>query len=733
MVAQTPRMGTRTSKKAGFLGSGDVSPAEKLRCAESDQRGRRGEFVMEPIDVAHQAFQALVGEIDIYKDSIKTESDTRLKVIDKVLDEVLLWPLRETLTEPETTSGFIDYSCTVDGRSRLIVEAKRDDRSLGCENRQAKRGYKIRGGVFNCLAAKEGISQAIRYCGEKNAELACVTNGHEWIVFRGNRLGDGRDTRDGMAFTFPDLAAIDQNFAFFYNLLSYEAATSLSYRPYFQEAEGQPIRLTVFNKALRPQGSAKFIRNTELASDLGSLMSKFFDRLTGDVDEDLLEACFVETKESQHADRQLARISEDLIRTIHDLETTDADQLTRLIRSVTEAHRHEFVVIVGTKGSGKSTFISRFFNSVLPSEVAKDLVVIKLDLKGSTGDSAAIVGWLDDLLLQEAENSVFSSAPTYDQLRGIFYDEYVRLRVGSWANQYKNDREGFRQKFGEWMEDERQRRPHVYIEGMLRFVVRSERKIPVIVFDNADHFDIGFQQQVYQYARSLYEKTVCLIVLPITDRTSWQLSKHGALQSFDHQAFFLPTPSAEQIIRKRIDFLELRIKKEREKPSNRYFVKQGIYLSIEDIANFTRTLQRVFLQTSIISSMIGDLANHDVRRALNLTRSFVMSPHLEIEDLISAYIAGTAVEVPLFRATRALVRGQYDIYPVGQNDYVQNLFALNSDLTTTPLLGARILQMLSDVPVNERNEALVEVDQVVGYFSSAGVEARRQTCGSTRC
>jgi GTPase SAR1 family protein len=382
------------------------------------------------------------------------------------------------------------------------------------------------------------------------------------------------------------------------------------------------------------------------------------------------------------------------------------------------------VVIVGTKGSGKSTFISRFFNSVLPSEVAKDLVVIKLDLKGSTGDSAAIVGWLDDLLLQEAENSVFSSAPTYDQLRGIFYDEYVRLRVGSWANQYKNDREGFRQKFGEWMEDERQRRPHVYIEGMLRFVVRSERKIPVIVFDNADHFDIGFQQQVYQYARSLYEKTVCLIVLPITDRTSWQLSKHGALQSFDHQAFFLPTPSAEQIIRKRIDFLELRIKKEREKPSNRYFVKQGIYLSIEDIANFTRTLQRVFLQTSIISSMIGDLANHDVRRALNLTRSFVMSPHLEIEDLISAYIAGTAVEVPLFRATRALVRGQYDIYPVGQNDYVQNLFALNSDLTTTPLLGARILQMLSDVPVNERNEALVEVDQVVGYFSSAGVEAR---------
>ncbi len=57
-------------------------------------------------------------------------------------------------------------------------------------------------------------------------------------MFRGNRLGDGRDTRDGMAFIFPDLKAIDENFSFFYNLLSYEAVDSVSYRPYFQEAEG---------------------------------------------------------------------------------------------------------------------------------------------------------------------------------------------------------------------------------------------------------------------------------------------------------------------------------------------------------------------------------------------------------------------------------------------------------------------------------------------------------------
>jgi GTPase SAR1 family protein len=680
---------------------------------------------LEPIDAGHEALESLYGDIANLKHSIHTEADTRLKVIDRVLQDVLLWPLANIFAEPATLSGFVDYSCTMDGRSRLIVEAKNDDRPLGCQGRQVNRGYKLRGGVFTLAAAKEGINQAIRYCGEKNAELACVTNGHEWIVFRGNRLGDGTDTREGVALVFPDLEAIQKHFNLFYNLLSYEASRSLAFRPYFQAAEGQPVRLVVFHKALRPQGSAKFRRPSPLATDLGSLLSKFFDRLTGEADDDLPEACFVETKESQHADHQLARIAESLVRNIRDLQTAEADELTRLIKNVTEARRHEFVVIVGTKGSGKSTFISRFFHTVIPKAIAKELVVIKLDLKGSTGDGSTLVGWLDDNLLAESERSIFTDGvPTYDQLRGIFFDSYTRLKSGTWAKKYEQDPDRFRMDFGEWMEDQRQRRPHDYIEGMLRFVVKSQQKVPVIIFDNADHFDIDFQQSVYQYARSIYEKTICLIVLPITDRTSWQLSKHGAIQSFDHQSFFLPTPSTDEVIRKRIEFLEERIANEAQRPEDRYFLRQGIYLSITDIANFTRTLQRVFLQTSLISADIGDLANHDVRRALHLTRNFATSPHLKIEDLISAYVAGTAVQVPRFRAVRALVRGQHDIYPVGQNDFVQNLFALHTDIGTTPLLGVRILQLLADAPTNERNEALLRVDQITEYFASAGVDSQ---------
>jgi GTPase SAR1 family protein len=679
---------------------------------------------VEPLDAAFERFRTLHAEVAAYINSIETEADTRLKVINRVLVEVLGWPYAELMTEEHADGGYADYICKVSGRSRLIVEAKRDGRSLGCEGRPSGAPFKLSGPVFRSEAAQEGLTQAIRYCGSKSAELAIVTNGREWIVFRGNRLGDGLDTSDGMAFVFPNLVAVEEKFSLFYSLASYDSGRTFAYRPYFQEAEGQPIRTSVFHKSYRPQGSAHFLPGGELAADVDKIMASFFQRLTGDQDPNLIELCFVETSESLHAEHQLAKIAETVIDRIRSLDTGSGLALTELIARVRGANQHEFVLIVGTKGAGKSTFISRFFKKVLPRATAQHCAVVRIDLGTSDGDRDKLSGWLDASLLQAMEKSLFEDGPGFSELQGMFYDEYSRLRKGPWKELYESDRTAFRIKFGEKIETLRTTNPSDYIQGLIRFVVNSRLDLPVIVFDNADHFDIDYQQRVYQYARAIYEKAVCLIILPITDRTSWQLTKHGALQSFEHEALFLPTPPTDDIIRKRIDYIERQIEMERERPEDQYFTSRGITLSINDLAGFTRSLQRVFLQTSDVSRWIGDLANHDVRRTLNLARFLIASPHLKVDDLVRAHLSGTALDVPQWRITRALIRGHHDIYPVGQHDFVQNVFALNEDLATTPLLGVRLLQLLSDVPKTEHEGQTIEVGEVVAYFAGMDVENR---------
>ncbi len=670
---------------------------------------------MEPIDVAAERLRSLIAEVADYKDTIVSETDTRLKVVDRVLIEVLGWPRNEISTEPPAGSGYIDYKLTVGGLARFILEAKRDERALGLENRASGRAYKLDGPVFNASSSKEGIGQAIRYCGQKNAELACVTNGREWIIFRGSRLGDGRDTMEGYGFVFSSLEEVHANFVLFWDLLSREAVTEFGYRAHFQEAEGRPIRTHTFRSALRDPNSRHPLQHNPLSRDLDRVMTSFFQRLSGDTDPDLLAKCFVVTRDSQIADERLARISEDLMGRIRDLDTASGEQLTELIDRARTTQRNEFVIIVGTKGAGKSTFIDRFFRFVLPRHVLKDCVVARVNLADSEGDEASIATWLDRHLLEKMEEALFGNdVPTFDELQGMFYDEYQRRRDGTLQHLYERDKEAFKIDFGYHIERRREERPHEYIQRLVHNTVRSRKKIPCIIFDNADHFTIEFQERVFQYARSIYESEICLVIMPITDRTSWQLSSEGALRSFENESLFLPTPSPRTVLAKRIEFIESKLADEKQESGEGYFLARGIRLSITNLTAFSATLQAAFLKTGQVSLWIGNLANNDIRRCLDIAKNIVSSPHLEVHELLKAAIADSDIVVPRYKIKRALFKGQYDIYPVGVNSYVRNVYALD-EVETTPLLGLRILRLLRDAQKTDTSNPFVTYDHIIEY------------------
>ncbi|HSH81994.1 MAG TPA: hypothetical protein VLA19_26000 [Herpetosiphonaceae bacterium] len=116
---------------------------------------------MEPFDESFTRLDALIADIGSYGDTLQTEQDVRLKVIDPVFNRVLGWPLHAISTEDPAGDGFIDYKLTVDGFARLIVEAKRDSRSFELKGRAPGRSFKLNGAAFTADAAQQGIAQAI--------------------------------------------------------------------------------------------------------------------------------------------------------------------------------------------------------------------------------------------------------------------------------------------------------------------------------------------------------------------------------------------------------------------------------------------------------------------------------------------------------------------------------------------------------------------------------------------
>ncbi len=682
---------------------------------------------MEPIDVdidaAFQRFQNILRHVENIKETVITEQDTRLKVIDPILTQVLGWPLGEISTEDKAGNGFVDYKLTVNGFARLILEAKRDGKDLGIERQSSGRAFKLNGPVFSSPDVKQGIEQATKYCGQKNSELACVSNGREWVVFRGSRLGDGQDTMEGVAFVFSSLAAVTDSFKLFFDLLSYDSISKFQYRAYFQEAEGKPIRRFEFKRPLRSPESRKLLMHDRLSGDLDRVMTTFFRRLSGDNDPDLLTECFVVTRESEIADRTLARISEDLAGRIRDLDTQDADELTELIQRVKKTQRNEFVLLIGTKGAGKSTFIDRFFKNVLPERILRDCIICKVNLGDNEGDENALFEWLNQRLLETLENAIFGNEnPTFRDIQGMFFDDYRRWSKGTLRHLYERDRDGFRIEFGKHVERRREERPNEYIQRLLSHIGTIRKKLPCIIFDNADHFTIEFQEKVFQYARSLYERVLCLVIMPITDRTSWHMSREDALRSFENETLFLPTPSPKRVLERRITFIENKIREEKKEPGRRYFVGRGIHLSLEDLGKFSSVLQSVFLKTGSVSRWIGSLANGDIRQCLELAKEVSTSPHIGVEELLKLYVDESSFYTPVWKIRNAIIKGKYDIFPAGDNRFVQNIYWLDDETESSPLLGLRLLHLLRDRRRSGKGDNFITVNQTLEYFRAMQIE-----------
>lgn len=87
---------------------------------------------LDPIDKAYEIFSTLLPELKNNAESIITEQDTRLKIIDPIFIKVLQWAPFNISTEDPTGDGFIDYKFSINGFSKLIVEAKKILYHLGC-------------------------------------------------------------------------------------------------------------------------------------------------------------------------------------------------------------------------------------------------------------------------------------------------------------------------------------------------------------------------------------------------------------------------------------------------------------------------------------------------------------------------------------------------------------------------------------------------------------------------
>lgn len=675
------------------------------------------------IDNAFERFAALEAEIVAALDEEPNESDTRLKALDRILFQVLGWQHEAVFTEPSTDIGYIDYLLTVgERRNALVIEAKRVGLLAPATKVEEMAHVSLTGPVAKPLLP--AIRQAFDYATRMGVGVAAVTDGRAWLFFRASRT-DGKPPLEGKGILFPTLGSVRSRFDVFAELLSPFAVLNRRHLSHLNDAEGIKVGDAEQQYFVWDPRSARMRPRDPLATDASLLFSQFFSRLSDEQDREMLRECFVETNESRKADLEFQKIIQKVVNNISPQSTDKGGALQVELERAIASQRSDSVLLIGNKGSGKSTFIDRFFDTILPLSIKERCVLARIDLGDYHGAPERIVSWAILQLREALEKGVCSNdPPSYDDLQGIFYSEYQRWRNGARRPLYERDKDEFKIRFGEHMETRREQQPDEYVRLLLNWASRGQGKLPCLVFDNTDQFPVEIQDAVYQLAHSLESAAPVFNIVPITDRTVWQLSKAGALQSYSAKSFYLPVPEAKEIISRRVRFLKGKLGSERA-AAKAYFSKKGFQIEVNDLQMLAEAVEKVFVENDYVSGVIGRLGNFDIRRMLKLAERIFLSPEIRIDDIIRSKFGGPPVTSDKFRTHRALIKGEYDRFSEVENEFVSNLFQTNPQKPESPLLAFYVLWVLRQRWNSNRTDSIEaahwQVSELCDFFEHCGV------------
>lgn len=651
---------------------------------------------MKTLDEAYEAFQILHNEISSDQGNIITEEDAKLKIITRILTECLSWQFPDIGTERKHDNGFSDYLISTNTQNCLIVEAKRIGHVLvNVTDKAVQKNLKLNGpGLKSC---DEGISQAASYAQPLGAPVAILTDGEAWVIFKTSTPGE--NYKEKQAFVFPSLQAVSAKFSMFYDLISKNAFATKTYNQLFDELHHSRALLT--SPLVAPISSFQNIRlqRSQLAFALEPVFDNFFSRMTGEDDADLILECFVETKESRIADHSLEKMTARVLGNIDSQSSDVSTQLSKYISNAIELEAGESVFIVGPTGSGKSTFIDRFFKKTLEDEARSKCFPVRLNFLEASGNESAAILWATNNLIQQYENLLYKNGnPSWDELRGLYFSEYKQMSTGFYAKLYQNDKDKFYEKFSDFMASQIQDNREDYLHKLLYHVIYSLKKLPILIVDNSDEFPADFKERVFQFAQSIRVKVKhCIVMFPITDKSAWSFTKTDIYGIYQSKSFFLPTPPPREIFRKRISYLkEMLIQNDSDLNKTNYFSGRGIKISIPDLSNFATVIEDSFVNDEYSSRILGELSNYNIRRTLRLARRIITSPVFKIDDLVMAYASGAPTYLKQSKFLNALLKGDYKFFNKKDTDATEiiPIFQIEKKIRQSPLLKLRILSLL---------------------------------------
>lgn len=648
------------------------------------------------------------------------EASTRLKVIDRVLREILGW-LDEDISPEEhvTEDGNTTYSDYIlrTANTAIIVEAKKVGAAFTAPAGQ--RRVKL-SNQFLQSELGEAIIQARDYARKFGIDYAVATNGAIWAIFPAQRH-DQVKFNDSTAQVFWSLQdALNESYQEFYDLLSRDSVISGSLESVLLGRVGNQIENRKLGNFFST--NARGTRHNPIFPLIEQEVNTAFSDSIVHLDSDSFERCYVATPETlkfDHKIRMNVSRRESVVggAVLRAMKETDNKIIVGKFKSFGKkqsksgANKPLAILLLGTVGAGKTTFL-HYMRKVRINEIFDNPDNencphwLHLDFLSCPGNVSAS-DFIYRSLLEYINTNKFLSSKKFVQ--SAYAAEIEALRSGPLA--FASEDKASDLISDALMEDYKKVAP--YVDKLLKYATSISPFF--LIIDNVDQIENDeVQSKLFTESLAIARLLSINLVLCLRQSTFARHRNSPAIDAFDFETVQIDPPRISTVLSKRFAL----VKHLSQGKRGEFTAENGAKVRLDDTSQIVDLLQGSVLGTEI-GNRIEVLATEDVRLALRMTREFLERGYTNPGRALDLYQRTGKYLLPKHEAFRAIILGTQTVYSEDSSS-IANPF--DSRLSVNQMQPLRLYLLAAIVAcASENNFRLIDGSVISECMRKIGV------------
>lgn len=642
------------------------------------------------LDSALQELDKLISELDLYLTNHYNEADTRVKFIDPLLTNVLGWNehlhirREESYRESEERRS-IDYIVSLE-YPVLVVEAKKSLKEFEIPQKVRHISYSLSGVIRDWKNAWDAITQAQRYCVDKGARYALVTNGHQYIAFKA--ISESPPWTQGHALVLGSPEILRQNFTLFYECLAREAISQDRLTDFAFPTGLPPLRE-------RPRAHIQ-ISNSGYRNQLYAVIDSAFRDILLDVpnaDPNFLRDCYCSSEDSMRYTGQLNAVVVDPlpvfrapIEEVRPGHRKDAFHQAVGRGNIASSGRPLFVVMGGV-GVGKTTFLHWYFENQMPKEAKGQSIIVFCDYRTIESTVEELHARTLKIVIDDIISQTESQTTNFNQLCEIFRTRLKRELQGS-LKPYADDPTERDKRIADLLRSYQDYSTD-HLEALVTFIRARMASQVILILDNMDQKSPELQDRLYHVAHEFVYRCNVVVIVSLRESTFRRISKSVTASAFASREFHVKAQPLDLILGKRLAFLQAHL------PSQKVQVTTETgTLDVVDFHRFLSLIQRSILSPDAhprILECIAAVSNSDLREQLRMVYSFLISGQTKVGDYFWKYAANERATIPFHEVLHSMIYEDHRFFDESAGDRFVNIFEPGPGTHASHLTALRII------------------------------------------